>query len=154
MADVNTQLKNKNITTDIKVDTSSNVSSSFLFSCIFFYVSLFSCLHCPYLVIVSVLMSETKCWISIFLLVTLYLVICLSSSCAHCMYCYCTLSLWQLNWKIVELKLLVFMLVRPCIEMCLVLTFIYGELKDAQAILLINCCNLWSQSDWNDHCGW
>ncbi|RVW71635.1 Mitochondrial outer membrane protein porin of 34 kDa [Vitis vinifera] len=27
VADVNTQLKNKNITTDVKIDTSSNVSS-------------------------------------------------------------------------------------------------------------------------------
>lgn len=39
IADVNTQLKNKNITTDIKVDTNSNVSSSYRFSCTFFLIS-------------------------------------------------------------------------------------------------------------------
>lgn len=41
IADVNTQLKNKNITTDVKVDTSSNVSDEGLsvmqwFECIWF----------------------------------------------------------------------------------------------------------------------
>lgn len=29
LADINTQLKNKNVTTDIKVDTNSNVCQSF-----------------------------------------------------------------------------------------------------------------------------
>lgn len=32
LADVNTQLKNKNVTTDIKVDTASNVCSMHLYS--------------------------------------------------------------------------------------------------------------------------
>lgn len=36
LADVNTQLKNKNITTDIKVDTSSNVRT--YFSCTFCFI--------------------------------------------------------------------------------------------------------------------
>lgn len=42
MADVNTQLKNKNITTDIKVDTDSNVSSIFLFGYLLIFFSLFN----------------------------------------------------------------------------------------------------------------
>lgn len=39
LADVNTQLKNKNITTDIKVDTNSNVSTAVCSFVIFFISS-------------------------------------------------------------------------------------------------------------------
>ncbi|MBA0712390.1 hypothetical protein Golax_011496 [Gossypium laxum] len=46
LADINTQLKNKNVTTDIKVDTYSNVSILICFFCLFRVCSL--CLSAVY----------------------------------------------------------------------------------------------------------
>jgi len=60
VADVNTQLKNKNITTDIKVDTGSNVSSPLLFGNVLFFS-----------VLLGVLNYENQFWWLIYVLLTL-----------------------------------------------------------------------------------